>query len=153
MMNPVIRGASIYVFLLIIFRLMGKRTLSEITTFDFVLLLVIGEVTQQALLGNDFSITGSFILITTLIVVDLLFSMIKERFHLMARITEGMPLIIVEYGKPLVKRMNKCKIDEQDVMEAARINLGLERMDQIKYAILEKSGSISIIPYEAAKKM
>lgn len=146
-MNPVLRGVAIYVFILLLFRIMGKRTLSEATTFDLVLLLIISEVTQQALVGQDYSLTGAFILIVTLISTDLLFSLAKEHFKLFGKITEGVPLIIVNEGKPLLKRMRKCKVDEEDILEAARMSFGLEKMKDIKYAILERNGSITIIPY------
>jgi uncharacterized membrane protein YcaP (DUF421 family) len=147
-MNPVFRGIAIYLFLLLIFRIMGKRSLSETTTFEFILLLIISEVTQQALVGKDFSITGSAILIGTLMSMDLILSRLKDKFHFFGKVTEGMPLVIVDKGTPLTKRMQKSRVDEADVLEAARLNLGLERMDQIKYAVLEKDGSISIIPFD-----
>lgn len=147
-MNPVFRGIAVYIFILLIFRFMGKRSLSETTTFDFVLLLIISEVTQQALVGEDFSITASAILICTLMGMDLLFTLIKERFKLFGKITEGAPLVVVQDGKCLKKRMEKTKVDEEDILHAARLNLGLERLEDIKYAVLEKDGTISIIPYE-----
>src|SRR5687768_11299012 len=146
-MNPVLRGLAIYLFILILFRIMGKRSLSEATTFDLVLLLIISEVTQQALVGHDYSLTGAFILIATLISMDLIFSLLKENFKFFARVTEGLPLIIVNEGKPLVKRMKKSKVDEEDVLEAARLHFGLQKMSDIKYAILEKGGDITIVPY------
>jgi uncharacterized membrane protein YcaP (DUF421 family) len=145
-MNPVLRGLAIYLFLLLVFRIMGKRSLAESTTFDFILLLIISEVTQQALVGEDYSLTGAFILIVTLISIDLVFSFFKDRFPMFGKITESVPLIIVDQGKPLKKRMEKCKISKEDVLEAARESFGLEKMDQIKYAIVEKDGTISIIP-------
>ena len=147
-MNPVFRGLAIYLFLLLIFRIMGKRSLSETTTFEFILLLIISEVTQQALVGKDFSITGSAILIGTLMSMDLILSRLKDSFPFFGKVTEGMPLVIVDKGAPLTKRMHKSRVDEADVLEAARLHFGLERMDQIKYAVLEKDGSISIIPFE-----
>lgn len=145
-MNPVVRGVAVYLFLLVVFRIMGKRSLSESTTFDFVLLLIISEVTQQALVGQDYSLTGAFILITTLISLDLIFSLVKEKLPLFGKIAEGAPLIVVDQGKPLTKRMKKCKVSEEDILEAARFHFGLEKMEQIRYAILEKDGSISIVP-------
>lgn len=145
-MNPVLRGVIIYLFLLIIFRIIGKRSLSQATTFDFILLLIIGEATQQALLGDDFSITNSLIVITTLVGVDLLLSQLKNKFKAIDKVVEGAPLVVVDKGKPLKERMRKCRIQEEDVLEAARSKHGLERMDQIKYAVLEIDGSISIIP-------
>jgi uncharacterized membrane protein YcaP (DUF421 family) len=148
MMNPVIRGVLIYVFLVVIFRFIGKRSLSQSTTFDLVLLLIISEVTQQGLIGEDNSIIGSFILITTLIGLDLLLSKIKNSFSLFDKIAESMPMIIVDHGKPLENRMAKSRVKKDDIMEAARAKHGLERMDQIKYAVVEKNGDISIIPFD-----
>jgi len=147
-MNPVLRGAAVYIFLLIIFRIMGKRSLSDTTTFDFILLLIISEVTQQALVGEDNSITAAFILIVTLVSLDLSLSFLKDKFKPFGKFLEGTPLVVVDKGKPLKQRMKKSRVDNEDIMEAARLNFGLERMEQIKYAVLEKDGSISIIPYE-----
>lgn len=151
-MNPVLRGIAIYLFILLLLRIMGKRSLSEATTFDLVLLLVISEVTQQALVGRDYSLTGAFILIVTLVSTDLIFSLLKENFPFFGKVTEGLPLIIVDEGRPLAKRMKKAKVSEDDVLEAARMSFGLEKMTDIKYAILEKSGDISIIPARPAAK-
>lgn len=151
-MNPVLRGVIVYVFLLIVFRIMGKRTLNEATTFDLVLLLIISEVTQQGLVGEDFSITTSVILICTLMGLDIIITYIKQNSKIMGRIIEGAPLVIVDHGKPLVKRMQKSQVDEEDIMQSARINLGLERMEEIKFAVLEKDGTISIIPFEEKSK-
>lgn len=146
-MNPVLRGFATYIFLLVVFRLMGKRSLKETTTFDFLLILIISEVTQQALVGQDYSITGAFILILTLIAADLLFTFLREALSIVDQVMEGAPLLIVDHGQPLERRMKKCKVEKDDVLHAARLIHGIETMSQIKYAVLEKDGSISIIPY------
>lgn len=145
-MNPVIRGLAVYLFVYIIFRISGKRTLAEITTFDFVLLLIISETTTDALIGEDYSLLACFIMVCTLVATDFLFSILKDKSNSFERVADGVPLIIVDRGRPLKKRMQKSKVDEEDVMEAARLLHGLERMDQVKYAVLERDGSISIIP-------
>lgn len=145
-MNPVIRAIVIYLFLLIVFRFMGKRSLAATTTFDFVVLLIISEVVQNALVGEDYSITNGIVLIATLMGMNILLSVIKSKFKPFDRVAEGTPLIIVEHGRPLRERMQKSGVEPDDVMHAARILQGLERMDQIKYAVLEKDGSISVIP-------
>ena len=147
-MNPVIRGIIIYLFLLLVFRLSGKRSLAQTTPFEFVLLLIISEVTQQALVGEDYSLTTSIILITTLIGTDFLFSLIKQKWKGFEKVSEGSPLIVAANGKFLPKRAQKSRVSEEDIIEAARSLHGLERMDQIKYAVLELDGSISIIPQE-----
>lgn len=145
-MDAVLRAVAIYVFLLIIFRISGRRTLAEITTFDFVLLLIIGEATQQGLLGDDFSVTNAFLIIVTLIFADIALSLFKEYVPAAGKLLDGVPMLLVENGEPLRERMKKARVDEYDIMEAARQSQGLERMDQIKYAVLEVSGAISIVP-------
>jgi uncharacterized membrane protein YcaP (DUF421 family) len=86
------------------------------------------------------------LLIASLIGIDVLLSVMKERFSTLARWTDGVPLVIVEDGRPLRDRMERSRIDEGDVLAAARERQGLERMEQIKYAVLERSGGISIVP-------
>ena len=145
-MNPVLRAAVIYFFLLLVFRLSGNRSFSQLTSFDFVLLLIIAEAVQQGLIGNDFSITQALLLIVTLIGIDIAISLFKQRFPRLERFIDGVPLVIVQNGKPQRDLMNKARVDDEDILVAAREHHGLERMDQIKYAVLERSGGISIIP-------
>ena len=149
-MNPIIRGLAVYLFVFLIFRILGKRSLAEVTTFDFVLLLIISETTTDAMIGEDYSLTACFFMVCTLIGTDLLLSLLKGRFKLFEKVTDGVPLIIVDNGKPLKVRMEKSRVQEEDVLEAARLIHGLERMEQIKYAVLEKDGSISIIPQKGS---
>jgi uncharacterized membrane protein YcaP (DUF421 family) len=145
-MDTVLRGFSVYLVLLVIFRISGKRSLSEVTTFDFVLVLIIAEATQQALLGDDYSITNAALLIVTLLGLDIALSLWKQRSPKVAKVLEGVPLVIVEDGRLLRERMDKARVDEGDVMNAARQLQGLERIEQIKYAVLERNGGITIIP-------
>ena len=145
-MDSVLRGLTVYIILLAVFRIAGKRTLSEVTTFDFVLLLIIAEVTQQALLGEDYSLTNFVLLVLTLLGLDILLSLLKQRWPRLDRLLEGQPLIIVENGRPLQERMDKVRVDVEDVLTAARELHGLERMEQIKYAVLERNGGITIVP-------
>jgi uncharacterized membrane protein YcaP (DUF421 family) len=151
-MDTILRASVIYFFLLMMMRLSGRRTMGETTTFDFVLLLIIAETTQQALLGNDFSITNALVLITTLVAIDILMSHLKRRLGTLERVIDGMPMILVENGRPLTDRLSKSRMDEHDVLAAARRLRGLERMEQIKYAVLEADGDITIIPREPERQ-
>jgi uncharacterized membrane protein YcaP (DUF421 family) len=144
-MDSVLRTAAVYAFLLVVFRIVGKRSLAQITSFDFVLLLIVGEATQQALLGDDFSLLNACIVIATLMVLELALSFLKEYSPSLDRLLESTPLIIVENGKPLRDRLARERVDLSDIMQAARERHGIERLDQIKYAVLERSGGISII--------
>jgi uncharacterized membrane protein YcaP (DUF421 family) len=145
-MESVIRPALVYLFVLILLRLTGKRTLAQITTFDFVLLLIISEATQQALIGEDNSMINFAIVVSTLIGLNILMSLLKQRSPWLDRLLDDIPLVIVADGKPLKDRMVKARVDEDDVLDAAREIHGLESMDQIRHAILERDGQISIIP-------
>ena len=145
-MDSVLRGILIYGFLLVVFRISGKRTMKDLTIFDFVLVMIIAETTQQALLGDDFSIINSLILITTLVLTDIGISLLKQRSKKMEKLIDSVPVVILKNGELFKERTEKERIDESDILEAGRKLHGLERLDQIKYAILEKDGSISIIP-------
>jgi uncharacterized membrane protein YcaP (DUF421 family) len=145
-MDSVLRAAAVYLFLLVLFRISGKRTLSDVTTFDFVLLLIISEATQQALLGEDFSLTNAFLVILTLIGIDITLSLWVQRWPRLSKWIEGVPLVIVEHGQPLRERMKRVRVSEDEILTAARERQGLAQMDQIQYAVLERSGGISIIP-------
>jgi uncharacterized membrane protein YcaP (DUF421 family) len=145
-MDSILRGVAVYIFLLFIFRIAGKRTLSQTTTFDLVLLLIISETTQQAMVDDDHSITNGMLLIMTLVGMTILLSVLKEKFPKLDLALEGAPLILVDQGKLLRDRMVKCRVDESEILTAARMTQGLVAMDQIQYAILERNGDISIIP-------
>jgi uncharacterized membrane protein YcaP (DUF421 family) len=145
-MDAIARGLFIYLFLLLMFRLAGRRTLSEMTSFDFVLLLIISEATQNAMIGNDYSVTNGVLIITTLVGLDVLFTNWKHRSAFIERWLDGLPLILVENGRPLESLMDRARVDREDILAAARQTQGLERMDQIKYAVLEVGGGISIVP-------
>jgi uncharacterized membrane protein YcaP (DUF421 family) len=144
--DTVVRAVTMYLFLLVVFRVAGKRSLSDMSTFDFLLLLVLSETTQQAMVGKDPSMTNAFLLIITWIGMDVGLSLVKLRMPWAEKLLEGLPVVLVEEGKPLRERMRQQRVDDQDVLAAARKLHGLERMEQIKYAVLESSGGISIIP-------
>ena len=148
-MDSIIRGTVTYIFMWLIFRIAGKRSLAETTSFDFVLLLIISETVQSALNQNDNSLTNSFLIVITLIALDILLSVIGYRLPRFSHILNSRPVLIVENGKPIKNRMAAARIDENDILASAREAHGLERMDQIKFAILECHGGISIVPNEA----
>lgn len=148
-MDSVVRAVAVYLFLMVVFRVAGRRTLGDLTAFDFVLVLIISEAIQQALLDNDNSMTNGFLVVLTLVGLNVLLSLIKQRSHTVEKLLDGVPTILVEDGRPLQERMQKARIDVEDVMQAARQLQGLERFDQIRYAVLERTGGITIIPKQA----
>lgn len=145
-MDIVLRAVSIYLILLVVFRIVGRRSLAQITTFDAVLLLIIGEATQQALLGDDFSVTNGAMVVITLVTADWVLAVVKSRRPALERVLDGSPVVLVDGGRLIDDRLERAGVDESDILEAARSSQGLERLDQIKYAVLERGGDISIIP-------
>jgi uncharacterized membrane protein YcaP (DUF421 family) len=145
-MDAILHILVMYGFLLLVFRIAGSRALSQATTFDLLMLLIISETTQQAMVKDDHSMTHAFILILTLVGIDLVLSTWKQQSKKVERILEGLPVILIDDGEVLKDRLDKVRVDESDILEAARELRGLERMDQIKYAVLERSGAITIIP-------
>lgn len=145
-MESVIRGVTIYVFLWLIFRISGKRTLAETSPFELVLLLIISEVTNQAMVDSDHSITNSFLLIMTLVGMSVLLSLVKHHFPPATRWLEGLPLPVMKDGKLLRQNMDKARVDEEEIVMSARYTQGVERIDDVKEATVENDGKISIVP-------
>lgn len=149
-MDLVIRAAVVFFALIILMRLAGHRQFSELTTFDAVLLIVIAEVTGNSLSGEDYSLTATIIVITTLVALDIGLSLLKQKFRRFERIAEGVPVLLVENGRPIPQAMQRERVDEADVLAAARVQQGLESMEQVRFAVLEKDGKISIVPKPSA---
>ncbi|MDX1962888.1 MAG: DUF421 domain-containing protein [Pirellulales bacterium] len=147
-MDTIIRGTVVYLFVFVIFRVAGKRTLSQATVFDLVLVLLISETTQQAMVGSDHSLTNSILLIMTLVGWDVALSLVKFYLPVTEPLLDGNALILLKDGKLQEDRLRLELIHPDDILEAARNQLGLENLSQVKMAVLEKGGKISIVPWE-----
>jgi uncharacterized membrane protein YcaP (DUF421 family) len=149
-MELVFRTLAVYLIVLVLVRLSGKRTLAEVSAFDAVLLLIISEATQQALLGEDYSVTGAVIVVAMLIGTDHVLDVAEWKFDRISKLSQSIPLVLVADGTPIEEHLQKSHVGLDDVMAKARTAQGLERLEQIKYAVLEESGGISIIPRAGA---
>ncbi|MDG5750308.1 DUF421 domain-containing protein [Qipengyuania sp. XHP0211] len=149
-MDSVIRGAMIYLIMLVILRISGRRTMAQATPFDFVLLLIVAETTQQALLGDDFSMTNAAVLIVTLFGIDIGLSYVKRWVPWIGDLLDGRPTLLVCNGEIDKRALRKARIDISDLLVAARKQHGIESMAQVKHAVLETDSGISIIPVKSA---
>ena len=147
-MEPVFRALACYLLLLIVVRLSGKRGLAQVTIFDLILLLLISQTVGQALIGDDSSVTTAVVITVTLVVINRVNDAAAHRWADMSHVLEDAPLVLIEDGQIHDERLARMKIRLDDVLETARMDEGVERLDQIKHAILERSGAISIIPAE-----
>ena len=148
-MEPVLRALGCYLLLLIVVRLSGKRGLAQVTIFDLILLLLISPTVGQALIGNDSSLTTAAVITVTLVVINRASDAAAHRWADMSHVLEDAPLVLIENGHVHDERMAHMKVRLDDVLERARLDEGVERLEQIKHAILERSGAISIIPADA----
>lgn len=145
-MESIIRGAVVYAFLFLIFRIAGKRTLAQTSPFELVLLLIISETTQQAMVDSDHSVTNAFLLIMTLVGLTIALSVLKHHSRAARRWLEGLPVRVVRNGAWEKEAADEMRVDEGEVMTAARALHGLERMDEVKHATVESDGTISVVP-------
>jgi len=148
-MNPVFRAIVMFAVLWMVFRVGGRRTLAELTTFDFILLLVIGDAAQNALVGDDFAMTTAALVIVTLMLLDLGVGRLSLQSNRLRRVIDSVPVIVIDNGRVLDRVLRREGVDLDEVLTAARERHGLERLDQIKYAIVERHGGISVVPKEA----
>ena len=145
-MDSILRAAAVYAVLLVIFRIAGKRSLGDITTFDAVLLLIISEAIQQALIDNDTSMTNAFLIVVTLVGLSIAASFVTLRSKRADKVLNDVPLLLIEDFKLQTERMEKTRVTPDDIVERARELWGVERLDQVRWAVLERGGSISVIP-------
>ena len=145
-MDSVIRALVTYLFLLLVFRVAGKRSLAEMSSFELVILLIISEATQQAMIDDDHSMTNAGIAILTLVGAGIVMTVLKERFPRFQRVVAGAPLLLIQDGEIMYERLKHSRIGVDEIMAAARTSHGLERIADIKHALLEAGGGISIIP-------
>src|SRR5688572_19794735 len=145
-MDTVIRGLCVYLFLLIILRISGKRSISSMTPFDFVLILILSETVQQAMIDNDNSMTNAMLLVVTLIGFDILLSVLKMKIPALARAIDSTPVVIMKQGEIERSSMKAERVEEDEILSAARAQEGISRLDQIDYAVVEQDGRITVVP-------
>jgi uncharacterized membrane protein YcaP (DUF421 family) len=143
----VVRALIVYVVLLTMVRLSGKRSVGQFTPFDMILLILLGNAVQNALLGEDTSVGGGLLLAGTLIAVNYAVGQFAARFPAFHAFVEGRPVKVIEDGHVDVPCLRREAVSAADIDEALRRN-GLEHRSQVHVAWLENDGTITIIPRE-----
>src|SRR5436305_8954032 len=146
-MHTPIYAAVGYLFLLLIVRVLARRPGAQMTPFEFVLIFLIGGVIILATVGDDRSMTNCFGGVITVGFMHRFVSYLKQRFPRFGAVVDGTPVVLLKDGRWQVSDMEQVRVDDSDVMAAAR-GKGIKTLQQIKYAILERNGSISIIKAE-----
>jgi len=148
MVDAVVRATVIYFFLIICFRLSGRRTIGQATTFDMMLMLIISEAVSAALTNGDQSLGRAVTLVLTLIGLNVIMSFVKLSSKRADRLIDGVPIVLIRDGALQHGTMRKARVDEEDLLEAARQEQGLAALSDVEVATLERSGHISIVPKE-----
>ena len=141
----ILRALIIYVFLLVILRVTGKRQVGQLAPFDLVLLLVLSNAVQNAMNGGDNSITGGMISAITLIVVNGVVGRITYKSKKLEKLIEGRPEILIHNGQVFSDIMEREKLTHHELNAALR-TAGCACVDDVHYAILENTGQITVQP-------
>ena len=143
-MDIVIRAAVAFLVILFLTRIVGRRELSTLEPFDLILLVTIGDLVQQGVTQNDFSLTGMFMAVGTFAVLTVLFSYLPWRFQRLRPVLEGEPIILIEDGKAIDRNLKAQRLTHEEIAAAARVQ-NIASLDQVRWGVLETNGQISFI--------
>jgi uncharacterized membrane protein YcaP (DUF421 family) len=143
-MDIVLRAAAAYIFIVFMLRIIGRRELSSLGPTDLVLLIVMGDLIQNGVTQSDYSVTGIFLAVSTIALLTLAMSFVTFKSPLAHRVIEGEPLILVQHGQPVDKNLRAERLTVDDVAEEMR-GQGIESLDEVKWCVLEPSGSMSFV--------
>ncbi len=146
-MDIVLRAVVAYLFILLLTRAVGRRELGTLEPFDLILLVTIGDLVQQGVTQNDFSVTGAVLAVGTIGVLTVVFSYLPWRFKVLRPILEGVPSILVEDGNVVEKNLKRHRLTQEEVAAAARME-NIASLSQVRWAVLETNGQVSFIKKE-----
>jgi uncharacterized membrane protein YcaP (DUF421 family) len=144
-MDLVFRATVIFFFIFLITRIAGRRELSSLEPFDVILLVVLGDLVQQGITQSDESVTGTLIVISTVTLLSVAVGWASFRSGRLRLVTEGQPIILVQDGQIIERNLRRERLSQGDVEEEAR-RQQFASLEDVRWAILEKEGSISFIP-------
>lgn len=141
----VLRAVLVYGFLLLIFRLTGKRQVGQLAPFDLILLLVVSNAVQNSMNAGDNTVSAGLILVLTLVALNAAMGWLTFRSRKAERLVEGRAVVLVHNGKVVKSALEAEQITHEELMQAIR-QQGLTDLDQVRVALLENNGQISVIP-------
>ena len=148
MLNPyldiVIRSVSVYFFMIIALRLFGKKQLSQLNTADVILILLISNSVQNAMVGNNTSLYGGIVAALALFVINFIFKKVMSKSTFIKNLVQDKPEILIHNGKLEIQTLARIGITDDELKEAMREH-GVENFKDVKLAMLEIDGNISII--------
>jgi uncharacterized membrane protein YcaP (DUF421 family) len=144
-MDLVLRATVGFLFVYFLTRVVGRRELSSLEPFDLIMLVMIGDLVQQGITQNDFSVTGMLLVAGTVALLTVAVSYTNFRFPRLRPILEGEPVIVVQDGEPIERNLRRNRITLEELAAQAR-GQQIESIADIKWAVLETGGAITFIP-------
>jgi|SRR6266576_5268787 len=146
-MDIVLRAAFLYVFVVFVMRVIGRRELSSMTPFDLILLIVLGDAIQQGLTQDDYSVTGAVLVVATIATLQVFTSYLSFRSKRARKLFEGEPIVVVDHGELVASNLQRERMTQDEIAEEAR-QQQIASLNEVEWAILEANGSISFIKKE-----
>ncbi len=143
-MDIALRAIALYLFMIFVMRVLGRRELSSLSPSDLVLLIVLGDTVQQGLTQDDYSVTGAVIAIGTIGAMQVLTSYASFRSRRMRRVLEGEPVVIVQDGKVLEQNLRRERMTPDEIAEEMRMQQ-IASFDEVRWGILENNGQITFV--------
>jgi len=144
LIEKVARAVIVYLFLLIAFRLAGKRQLGQLTPFDLVVVLIISNVLQNAMIGNDNSLGGGLLGAMVILLLNAFVAWLTFRYKWVDRIFEHNPTVLVRHGRILRENLRRERVTLGELRMALRMS-GVTSLEDVRYAILEETGEVSVV--------
>jgi uncharacterized membrane protein YcaP (DUF421 family) len=144
-MDLVVRAVVVFFFIFLITRVVGRRELSSLEPFDLILLVVIGDLVQQGVTQSDDSVTGAVTVIATFAALTVFLGYISFRFKRMRGVLDGDPIVLVMDGRVLQGNLKRERMTVEELEAAARLQQ-VASLDDVRVAVLETGGNISVIP-------
>jgi uncharacterized membrane protein YcaP (DUF421 family) len=143
-MDIVFRSAAIFIGIFLIMRVIGRRELASMEPFDLILLVVLGDLVQQGVTQDDYSVTGAVLAITTIALMTVLVSYLGYRSKRLRPLLEGEPLVLVEDGRPIDRNLRRERLTLEELAAEARLQQ-IASIADVRFAVLETNGQISFI--------
>jgi len=143
-MDLALRSAVIFFFVFLLMRIVGRRELSSLEPFDLILLVVLGDSVQQAVTQDDYSVTGAFIVVSTIALLQVFMSYLNFRVPRLRPIIDGEPIVIVQDGRVIEGNARRERLTLDDIAEAARMQQ-IASLEDVQWAVLETSGELTFI--------
>jgi uncharacterized membrane protein YcaP (DUF421 family) len=148
-MDIVLRATFAFIFVLFLTRVIGRRELSTLQPFDLILLVMLGDLVQQGVTQNDFSVTGLVLAGGTVAALTVATSYLGFRFRRLRPLLEGEPIVLLQDGKVISRNLHRERLTLEELAEQARL-VQIESLADVKWAVLETNGNISFIPKSGA---